>query len=88
MNDSKYRRSLFCPMCGASVVVEFENSQLPYAHVIPKHDPVPPVNTCAGLEITVTIDWATCSGCGKKTIKSFSGLCVDCYSKDEDTNGN
>lgn len=79
-------RNILCPICGQNLSVPVENGgQFPEVHVLPDHQPVPPVNLCAGVAITVTIDFAKCRECGANTMKHPSGLCVGCYGRKEES---
>jgi hypothetical protein len=73
------KRALFCPICGARLVVKTDG-QLPEVHRLPEHVPLPPVNLCAGYVITVSIDWDKCAKCGEKMSKHPSGVCMRCFS--------
>jgi len=79
-------RPLFCPICGAKLVVPVPDSgDLPEIHRLPEHWPAPDAlnkaNLCAGLVVTVTLDYDCCSKCGRKISKHPSGLCMDCHGK-------
>lgn len=77
------KRPLFCPICGAKVFVHVNNTQLPEVHRLPDHYPAPDAindaNLCAGVVVTVTLDWAECAQCKQRMAKHFSGFCISCY---------
>ncbi len=73
------RRPLFCPICGAKVMVEVADTTLPEIHRIPEHYPAIAVNLCQGLVITVEIGWDTCGKCGGNMIKNSAGVCRRCF---------
>ncbi len=72
-------RPLFCPICGAKVMVEVANTQFPEVDVIPDHVSANGMNVCQGCVITVTIDFDKCQKCGGKMSKNLTGLCHVCY---------
>lgn len=76
------KRPLFCPICGAGVVVPVEDASLPEEHRLPEHRSASGANLCGALVITVTIGYAKCAKCGRQMSKHPSGLCINCYSMD------
>ena len=72
-------RELYCPICGAVVTVRTDG-KLPEVLEIPDHvNNHPGRNLCQGCKITVTIELPKCAKCGRDTIKTSSGVCIDCY---------
>jgi rRNA maturation protein Nop10 len=74
-------RPLFCPICGARLTVEVPDTNFPEVHRLPEHTPATDVNLCAGVVVTVTLDYDNCSKCGRRMSKHPSGLCMECFSK-------
>jgi hypothetical protein len=72
-------RPLFCPICGASLMVEVPDTKIPEVHRLPDHKSANGMNLCSGFVITVTIGWDQCSKCGQKMGKHPSGLCQKCF---------
>ncbi len=80
------RRPLYCPICGAKVVVPVaEGGLLPEIHRLPDHypaaDALNEANLCAGVVVTVMLSLDHCSQCGSKIGKHPSGMCSGCYGK-------
>jgi len=73
-------RNLFCPICGEIVLVETD-AKLPEVHRLPEHRPLGNVNMCAGLVVTVTLDFDRCAKCNCAIGKHPSGLCIRCFRK-------
>lgn len=73
-----YTRSLYCPICGQRVEVKTDcvKSEV---HVLPEHVPKDAVNACQCLEVVVTLRFPTCDRCGRNTMKTPLGFCVDCF---------
>lgn len=73
------KRPLFCPICGARVLVDVINTNYPEIYRMPDHVPAANVNLCCGTVISVSIDWDKCAKCGRKIGKHPSGVCSDCF---------
>lgn len=72
-------RPLFCPICGAELMVDVPSTELPEVHRLPEHYPATDVNLCQGLVITVTISFDKCGRCGCNMSKNSAGVCRKCY---------
>ncbi len=75
-------RPLFCPICGTIVRVPVEAKEsgtLPEVHRLPEHPSGNGANLCAGLVVTVTLDWDKCPKCDRQMCKHPSGVCRRCF---------
>lgn len=72
-------RPLFCPICGAKLLVEVADTTLPEIHRLPEHAPASDVNLCSGLVVTVTLDYDRCAKCGGNMVKNSAGVCRHCF---------
>lgn len=72
-------RPLFCPICGAKLMVDVPSTDLPEVHRLPEHTPEGNVNLCAALVVTVTISFDECRECGCRMSKHPSGVCRKCF---------
>lgn len=77
------KRPLYCPICGAKVLVDVTTTNFPEVHRLPEHVPATNVNLCAGFVVTVTLDYDKCSKCGCRICKNETGLCLGCFSKEK-----
>ncbi len=78
---NRLHRFLFCPVCGAKLLVDVADYDLakPEAYRLPEHVPATNVNLCCALVVTVTLDYDRCSKCGATMVKHPSGVCRGCF---------
>ena len=77
----KIHRPMFCPICGAGLMVSVDCEQFPEVHRLPEHPSANGMNLCAAVVITVTLDFDHCRKCDARISKHPSGLCMACYSR-------
>ena len=75
-------RPLFCPVCGAKVMVPVIDAEMPEVHRLPEHESANGMNLCSCYVVTVTLSYDHCTQCGTKITKHPSGMCPKCYGKE------
>lgn len=79
MSEERYKRKLFCPICGERVEVPTDG-KIPASMQIPRHNPGAFGNLCGGVNVVVRLEVCKCRACGCDMGGHPTGLCLSCFS--------